>query len=277
MNAFGFGQAILLGIVQGLTEFLPISSSGHLVILQRWLGLDAGSSEMLLFDVVAHVGTLGAVLLVFWRTIRRFLYRLRRETQLTWTKPRSAWRFLCLGAAAVVPTAVIGLAFKDSFESAFSSLRTVGACLMVTGFMLAVTMKTPRGRRGWRQLRLWQAILVGIVQGLAILPGISRSGATICLATYCGWRRRWAVEFSFLIAVPAILGATLIQVLDTMHLSAEPLNAIALGPILVGGLISLLVGVFALKLLLHIVRRGRLHYFAIYCWFVGILTLIADT
>lgn len=275
MNTFGFGQAILLGIVQGLTEFLPISSSGHLAILQRWLSLDAGGSEMLLFDVVVHVGTLGAVLFVFRSAIRLFLRRLRREAQPTWTKPRPAWRFLCLGAVAVVLTAVIGLAFKDSFQAAFSSLRTVGVCLLVTGFMLAATMKTSRGRRGWGQLRLWQAILVGIVQGLAILPGISRSGATICLATYCGWRRRWAAEFSFLIAVPAILGATLIQVRDTMHLPVEPLNAIAWGPILVGGSVSLLVGIVALKLLLHVVRRGRLHYFAIYCWLVGILTLIA--
>jgi len=185
-------------------------------------------------------------------------------------------RILWLAIIACIPTAVIGLTFKDTFESAFGRPAWIGVCLIVTGFMLAILSRVPRGRRGWRKFSWWQAALVGIAQAGAILPGISRSGATICMASYLGVRRRWAAEFSFLIAAPAIIGGTLLKLRDTMTLPPEHTTAIPWGPLLIGSFVSLVVGVMALKLLLSAVRRAKLHYFAFYCWALGIFVLISS-
>jgi len=264
-----YPKAILLGAIQGLTEFLPISSSGHLAITQARVGLDPGSASMLLMDVLTHVGTLLAVLMVFARPGKRFLARLLAESTGGWRGPRYAWRIAWLGVAASVPTASIGLAFKDTFEAAFGKPRWIGVCLIVTGACLAALALVRRGRRGWKDFAWWQAVVVGIAQGLAILPGISRSGITICVASYCGLRRRWTAEFSFLIAVPAIAGATLIKLKDTFAQPGEVLRAVPWAPILAGSFVSLVVGVIALMLLLGAVRRAKLHYFAVYCWALG--------
>ncbi|MGB2984927.1 MAG: undecaprenyl-diphosphate phosphatase [Phycisphaerae bacterium] len=274
MSELDYVSAILLGAIQGLTEFLPISSSGHLALIQRWLDLDPDSTPMLLFDVLAHLGTLVAVGVVFAEQARRFVHRLVRESSRSWSGKRYAWRIALLAVAATVPTAVIGLAFQETFESAFDRPMWIGVCLITTGALLAVLAKLGRGQRGWKDFRWWQALLVGIAQGFAILPGISRSGATICVASYCGLRRRWAAEFSFLIVVPAIAGGTLLKVKDTLNLPAEQLAAVAWGPLVVGSILSLTVGVFALKLLLGAVRRAKLHYFALYCWVLGAVVLL---
>jgi undecaprenyl-diphosphatase len=267
--------AIVLGVIQGVTEFLPISSSGHLALTQRWLDLDPGSTEMLLFDVLVHCGTLIAVFAVFRREARRYVIRLARELRGSFHGRRYAWRIALLAVIATIPTAGFGFALKDHFEAAFDKPAGIGICLIVTGCMLAALAKLSRGRRGWKRLRWWEAALVGIAQASAILPGISRSGATICIASYCGWRRQWAAEFSFLIAVPAIVGGTILKFSDALHLPAAPDQAVAYGPVMVGGMVSLLVGVVALSLLLHIVRRAKLHHFAPYCWLVGVLALVA--
>lgn len=274
MNGFDFLKAALLGIIQGLTEFLPVSSSGHLAIAQAWLDLDAASLPMLLFDVFAHLGTLVAVLIVFRRQIILFSRRLRRETSRSFAGDRVAYRIALLAIAACVPTAVIGLAFKDRFEEAFGNQMWIGVALACTGAILFVTRWLPRPKRGWRRFTWWQAGLVGIAQGIAIMPGISRSGATICVALMLGLRRRWAGEFSFLIAVPAILGATVLKIVDSFQSVAVDGQSIGWGPIAVGGLLSFVTGVAALMCLLAVVRRARLHYFAIYCWLIsaGILT-----
>ncbi len=263
----------MLGAIQGLTEFLPISSSGHLAITQSWLHLDPDSVQMLLFDVLAHLGTLVAVLIVFRRSARRYLGRLYRETYEPWSGKRYALRITLLAVVATIPTAWIGLSFQGTFEAAFGSPATIGVCLIVTGVLLAVLGRLPRGHRGWKNIRWPEALLVGLAQTAAILPGISRSGSTICVASYCGWRPRWAAEFSFLIAVPAIAGATLVKVMQALDLPAEELRAVAWGPMMLGGVISLLVGIVALNLLLGAVRRAKLHYFAPYCWLIGSLVL----
>ena len=273
MNEFNYLTAMLLGAIQGLTEFLPISSSGHLALTQRWLNLDPDSIQMLLFDVLAHLGTLIAVVIVFVTPARRFANRLIRESSRSWSARRFGWRIAVLAIAATIPTAVIGLSFKQTFEAAFDKPVWIGICLLTTGGLLAVLAKLRRGRRGWKEFHWWEAALVGAAQALAILPGISRSGSTICVASYFGWRRRWAAEFSFLIAVPAIVGGTLLKIKDTLDLPGEELAAVALGPVIVGSILSLVVGVFALKILLHTVRRAKLHYFALYCWVAGALAL----
>ncbi len=178
-----------------------------------------------------------------------------------------------LALVATIPTAVIGLAAKDTFESAFGKPKWIGSALILTGGLLAVIKILPRARRGWRDFRWWQALLVGIAQACAILPGISRSGATICAASYCGLRRRWAVEFSFLIAVPAIVGAALVKLKDTLELSPVLFETIAVGPVVLGSIVSLGTGIIALRVLLDAVRRAKLHYFAIYCWLLGAFLL----
>ncbi len=280
MSELGHAKAVLLGALQGLTEFLPISSSGHLALAQRWLHLDPASTQMLLFDVLVHCGTLLAVLIVFAKPAGRFCHRLLGESGRSWPGKRYAWRIVLLAVAANAVTAVIGLAFKDRFEAAFDRPIWIGACLLITGALLAALRwreipisRRWRPRRGWKDFRWWQAGLVGTAQAFAILPGISRSGATICVAGYCGLRRRWAAQFSFLIAVPAICGATILKVRDTLELPSEQLGEVPWSPAIVGSVVSLVVGVLALKLLLDAVQRAKLHYFAPYCWILGAFVL----
>ena len=274
MTELGFSNAFLLGIVQGLTEFLPVSSSGHLALAQRWLDLDPDSPTMLLFDVCAHVGTLVAIMIVFAKPAGRFLRRLLRELGKARPKRRYALRIVGLCVAASVPTAAIGLGFKDKLEASFDNPTVIGICLIVTGVLLAATAFAPRARRGWGRFGVFRAAIVGFAQGLAILPGLSRSGATICMATLLGLRRRWAGEFSFLIATPAILGAAALKFRDTTMLPESALAAVPWGPVIVGAGVSFLVGVVALKLLLGIVRRAKLHYFAFYCWILAACVLL---
>jgi undecaprenyl-diphosphatase len=273
VSEFDYLKALVLGIVQGATEFLPVSSSGHLAIMQHLFALEADSPQMLLFDVLAHVGTLVAVLIVFAHSAGRYLRRLLAETSLSWAGRRHAWRIALLGVAASVPTAAIGFAFKDFFEAAFDKKWLIGICLIATGTLLGGTLRVREPKRGWGQFGVLRAALVGVAQGLAILPGISRSGATICVACYLGLRRRWAGEFSFFIAVPAIIGASAFKIKDTFELSREEFASIAWGPTIVGAVISLIVGIFALKALLDVVRRAKLHYFALYCWVLGLAIL----
>lgn len=272
MSELDYGGALLLGVLQGLTEFLPVSSSAHLAIAQRRLDLAAESTPLLLFDAVTHVGTLLAVGVVFALPLRRFALRLAAEAQSSYTGTRHGWRIAVLAFIANIPTGIIGLGFKDTLEAAFSKPLWIGVGLLVTGVLLATTALLSRGRRGWKAFHWWQAVLVGTAQGVAILPGISRSGATICTATFCGLRRRWAAEFSFLIAAPAILAATAIKLKDMLETDGG-LSSLAWGPVLVGGAASFLVGIMALKMLLVAVRRARLHYFTVYCWLLAGLVL----
>ena len=273
MSEFDYVSSVVLGVIQGLTEFLPISSSGHLAIVQRYLGLEAAGPQMLLFDVLAHFGTLIAVLIVFAGPVKRFVRRLVGELDQSLYSKRYAWRLLTLVVAATIPTAVIGLALRDRFEAAFGCPDLIGIALLVTGVLLAATARVKRPSRGWRGFRWWQAVLIGLAQAAAIMPGISRSGSTICIALFCGLRRRWAAEFSFLIAAPAILGASLINVIEAVKLPADQLAQIPWGPIIAGSLAALVSGVFALRLLLGVVRAAKLHYFAPYCWLLGLLLL----
>ena len=276
MSKLDYARAALLGIIQGLTEFLPVSSSGHLAIAQRWLACDPGGPPMLLFDVLVHVGTLAAVGWVFAGSFHRFLRRLTRESSRSWPHRRHAWRIVFLAVAATIPTAAIGLLFKREFEAAFDRPRSIGLGLLITAVLLAITAWLPRQGRGWKAFYGWQAVLVGVAQASAILPGISRSGATICVATFCGLHRRWAAEFSFLIAIPPILGGAALKLNDAFQLPPAQLADLPWGPIIGGAFVALVTGIFALKLLLSVVRRAKLHYFALYCGLLGLLIFQVD-
>lgn len=276
MTDLSYAQAILLGVIQGITEFLPISSSAHLALSQKWMGLDPDGPSMLLFDAMSHVGTVVSIVIVFWASARQWLFRLFAEMSPGWTRPRYALRILNLGIVASIPTAVIGLAFKDWFESGFDRPKEIGIALMITGVLLVLTTLRSRGKRGWKQFRWWHAFIVGIAQGCSISPGISRSGATICAAVFCGLRRRWAGEFSFLLAVPAILGGAALKWMDTMGLPANEWTKIAWGPEILGAVVAMLVGIASLWLLLDMLRRARLHWFSVYCWALGIIVLMTS-
>jgi undecaprenyl-diphosphatase len=269
-----YPKAVLLGIIQGLTEFLPISSSAHLAFAQRWMSLRADSPSMFMFDGLSHVGTLISVAVVFRSSIGRFTAQFIRQCATGWTGRRNAWRIAILGVVASVPTAAIGLGFKEQLEADFGRPRWIGAELIVTGLLLAVMAFLPRGRRGLKEFTWWQAALVGTAQGVAIIPGISRSGATICTASFFGLRRRWAAEFSFFISFPAILGATAIQFKDMLESGVEAARQLPWTPILAGSAVSLFVGIVALKLLVRAVMRAKLHYFALYCWALGAMILL---
>lgn len=274
MSDLSYLEALLLGALQGLTEFLPISSSGHLVLAQRHFDIDPGSPAMLLFDVLVHVGTLVAAGIVFAGPFAKFCAQLVTESKPGWTGEKNARRILLLAIAAVVPTAVIGLGLRDRFEEAFSQPHIVGLGLMGTGVLLLATRFVRPPKRGWREFNSWRAVIVGIAQGAAILPGVSRSGSTICIAIFLGLRRRWAGEFSFLIVVPAIIGGAALQIRTVLGMDGGQLTNIEWGPMLAGTLIAALVGVGCLKLLLHVIRRAQLHWFALYCFSVGALVLL---
>jgi undecaprenyl-diphosphatase len=271
-------KSIVLGIVQGATEFLPVSSSAHLAITQRLMVLDGSSDPMLIFDAAAHIGTVIAVGLVFRRAFTAYLIRLRSELRPGFAGRRHALRFCWLGILASIPTAIIGLSFKDWFEASFAKPTHYGSALLLTGVLLATTALVGRGKKGWAKFRPWHAVVIGIAQGCAVTPGISRSGSTICTAALLGLRRRWAGEFSFFIAVPAVLGGAAVQFSKVAKMPAEHLAAVQWGPILLGSVVSMIVGVVCLIWLVHVIRKARLHWFSIYCWILGglILTGVVD-
>ena len=246
-------EALLLGLVQGLTEFLPVSSSGHLVIFQHFLGIHQTG---LVFEVLVHLATLLAVLVAFWPDIWNLL---RHPTD----------RLVGFILAGAIPTAIIGFVFEPILKPLFSSVRIVAVMLIVTGILLVVSDFYGKGKKGLGQMRLTDALLIGTVQGLAITPGISRSGSTIVAALLSGLNRDAAARYSFLLSVPVILGANIFELRDL------PLGVDAcLIPYLVGMLAAALSGYLAIKVFLKLLKKGKLWYFSLYCWVVALLVLI---
>ena len=266
-------EAIVLGVIQGLTEFLPVSSSGHLVLFQNLFGL---KEPALLFDICLHVGTLAAVIIVFYRDILEILTALvqipgRMKSAgglLRLFQVDPAMRMALLIVIGSIPTAVIGLLFKEITDQLFGSIAMVGCMLIVTGTLLWLTRRIQRQGRPIGKTTLKDALIIGLIQGIAIIPGISRSGSTIATALFLGVDRKVAGRYSFLLSIPAIVGA-LVLGLD----APEMQTTIPLGTILAGSAVSALVGWLALVILLRVVDRGQLHRFAPYCWLVGIIAL----
>jgi len=265
-------QALILGMVQGLTEFLPISSSAHLVIVPELLGVESS----LAFDTLLHVGTLIAVISYFRSDVIAMIKaffssladiprgRFKEEIRNDQFK-RLAWLIL----VGTIPAGLMGILLKDFFESLFSSVSAVGFFLLITGFILWGVERMPRGEKKTKEISFTNSLIVGIAQGCAIAPGISRSGATIATSLYLGFDREMAARFSFLLSIPAILGAALIQLKD---LTAG--FDISTGSF-VGGLISAIIfSYLAIKFLMGYIKKHSLVIFAYYCWTVGIITLI---
>ena len=263
-------KALLLGIVQGITEFLPVSSSGHLVLLQNWFEV---GNPPIVFDVMLHVATLMAVVVMFRAEITRLLrtglgesvHALRnRGKQLK--RPAGDVRYILFLSLGTIVTGLIGLAFEDSFEAAFSSPRAVGVALILTGLLLLGSRFA--GRRGCIEnidrVLWWQVVIIGLAQGAAVMPGLSRSGTTIVASLLLGLEKRFAVEFSFLLSIPIILAVAAKELLGGGH-------AVFSGSFLVGMLAAFVVGYLSLYLLRRFVIRGKLHLFSLYCIPVGVV------
>ena len=266
--------AIALGVIQGLTEFLPVSSSGHLVLLQNSFGL---TEPELLLDIWLHVGTLMAVFVVFFKEILSILItlmhfpRLYRQHQglVAIFKENQDVRLAGLIIFGSIPTVVLGLLFHEIADQIFSSVQLVGIMLLITGTFLWLTRWTNVHGRPLSRMKVSDSLVIGLAQGLAILPGISRSGATISAALFLGIDRELAGRFSFLLCIPAIAGALILSLKSPAAYSTMSAAAIFAGTVAAG-----LTGFVALKILLKIVRKGRLYYFSPYCWVLGTMALI---
>ena len=259
-------------MVQGLTEFLPVSSSGHLVVFERLLKFE---QPPLLTTVVLHLGTLVATAIVFRKDLLALLlaaprvFRRRRPGEPVDVEAR----LLVMLVVGSIPTAAIGLLFRDAFERMFSSVAFVGVGFLVTALVLFLTGFTrAEDRRTLERATVLDAIVIGVAQGIAITPGVSRSGSTIATALFLGLDRGLAGRFSFLLSLPAVLGA---NVLELKHVADEGWGAVGWAPLAIGALVSLGTGVAALVWLLGVIRRGRLHRFAYYCAAAGVATLLA--
>ena len=257
-------RAVILGLVQGLTEFLPISSSAHLTYFQKYLGID---KPQVSFAVFLHFATLLAILLFFrkdlWEIFKGF-----RNVKRPRTNPSS--RILFLLVIGSLPIAILGVVLKDKIESLFSNIELVSLFLILTGILLSFGDRIRKTDKGILETRIVDGLIIGIAQASAILPGISRSGATIIFGLFCGLQRKWAVKYSFFLAVPAILGATLLKFPTALF----TLNLSTLSFYMAGAATALFSGYWSLKVVLRLVQKSRLRYFASYCVMLGVIVLL---
>ncbi len=266
---------IILGVIQGITEFFPVSSSGHLVILKKYLEVQGTQGALL--EVMLHFGTLISIFAVFWKDIFEIIrwVIISLLKLCSGGKPREIWtddhytRLFLLIIIGTIPTAIIAVLFEEKFEELFGQPIIAAIAIMITGLFLWFTKIFGRNNPGKKYLGIFHALVIGTVQGIAITPGISRSGSTISAATYMGIERETSVRYSFLLCIPAILGAVTLQIkkipLTHMH------NFLSLA---IGTVVSAIVGYLALRFLIRIVQRGKLHVFSYYCWGFGIAAVI---
>jgi undecaprenyl-diphosphatase len=256
-------QSIFLGIVQGLTEFLPVSSSGHLVFFQSLFGL---KEPPLFFDVMLHLVTLFAVVIYFWTDIWKIVQGIQATLKREKKGQNQAKLFLWI-IIATIPTGLMGIFFKDLFESLFSKPKVVGGMLLITGSVLWLTRWAKKEGRLLERMVWIDSIIIGIAQGIAIIPGISRSGATISTGLFCGLDRELSGTFSFLLSIPAILGATLLELPKIGGVQE-------LWTTLIGAAIAFGVGILALTFLMKIIKMGKIFDFSYYCWGVGLIIIL---
>ena len=268
-------QAVILGLVQGLAEFLPISSSGHLALLENFFGIN--EENMLFFTVLLHFGTLIAVFVVFWKDIWELLQELvltikdlvgRKGLRLN---ERPVRKLGVMIIVSCIPTAIIGFIFGDLFESFYSKPIVIAIMLIITALLLIAAETWGGGNRTVENLNYRNSIFIGIVQGLAIIPGISRSGSTLFASLLCKLDRDFAVKFVFLISIPTILGSLILELPDGIR---EGLHGEPVGPVIVGVLVAFLSGLFAVKVMLKVVSNKKLKYFSYYLFAVAAAVII---
>ena len=268
-------SSILLGLIQGLAEFLPISSSGHLAIAEHFLG-QAGVAEVPeFFDVLLHLGTLVAVFAAYWQDIRDMILELIDGVRdlahgTTPTPIPPARRLILLIIVATLPLFAV-LPIKDLVEGLANNIYFVAGALIVTGFLLFASDRVKKGRKTEKTATLVDVLLVGVAQAIATCPGISRSGTTITAGCFVGFDRKFAVRFSFLMSIPAILGANILTLKDAI--TEGGIVAAEIPVYLVGVAVAAVVGYACIRLLKMIADKGRFGWFAYYCWAAGLIVL----
>ncbi|MCI7147678.1 MAG: undecaprenyl-diphosphate phosphatase [Firmicutes bacterium] len=265
-------EAIILGLVQGLAEFLPISSSGHLALLQQWFGIQ--EDKVLLFAVLLHVGTLISVFIVYWRDIAELIVELFLTIKDLCTgkglrlQERPVRKLGIMIIVATIPTGIIGILFNDLFDSLYNSIIPIGIGLIITGFLLVMAERMGASNRGIEQMNFRNALFIGTVQGIAICPGISRSGSTLFGSLICNLDRKFAVKFVFLISIPSILGSAVMEAPAALE---SGFDMAQLGPVLVGMIVAAVSGLIAIKTMIKIVSDKKLNYFSYYVWALGLI------
>jgi len=267
--------AVLLGFIQGVAEFLPISSSGHLSIFQNLFGMADYEHNHMLFDVLLHLGTLAAVCIVYRKDIGEMFSALvnfikggTKTLQDERHGPNS--RFILMLVAATAPLLLV-LLFNDAIESLYSNTFYIGIILIFTGVILYAADRLDPGVKNARTMRLRDAVIIGISQVVATLPGLSRSGTTISVGMATGLDRSFAVKFSFIMSIPAILAANLLTLFKALKTTVD----LSLLPVyLVGVVVAGVVGFFAIRIIERVVQKGKFGCFAYYCWAVGLLTVL---
>ncbi len=282
-------EAIFMGIIQGLTEFLPVSSSGHLAIFKNIFQVNTDTG--ILFDVLLHIGTLVAVFIVYHRDIGKmiregfgllgdafcnigiFFQRNAGKQEVPYRRViKNGYRkFDLLVIVSTIPTAVIGYTAKDLVEVASGVLLVPGICLILTSILLFISDRIPDKGKSPKNVTYTNAFGIGICQGIATLPGLSRSGTTITACLISGFDRNFAVKYSFIMSIPAILGAAILQLKDIGTVEVEPVQV---GYYALGTLVAAVVGYVCIKTLLVVVRKKKFTYFAAYCMLIGILSIV---
>ncbi len=271
----GYIEAIVLGLVQGLSEFLPISSSGHLALLENLFEIKEES--VLFFAVLLHIGTLVSIFIVYHEDI----YALIKELGLLFKdifsgkglriEERPIRKLGIMIIVSSIPTAIMGLLFSNFIDKVFGSLIVISICWIITGFILFFSEKLKSNSKEIEGMKYRNAIFIGICQGLAIMPGISRSGSTIVGSLVTGLKREFAVEFAFLISIPAILGSAILEFPKAIKAGIDPST---IGPMIVGFLVAAISGYFAITTMIRIVSKHKMIYFSYYVWVIGVGTFI---
>ena len=267
--------SFLLGLVQGVAEFLPISSSGHLAIAQNLLHIEGAGSVPEFFDVLLHLGTLIAVFAAYWKDICEMVVEFFRGIgdlahRSTPSPVPPARRLILLIIVGTLPLFAV-LPIRKAVQGLGDNMVFVGAALIVTGFLLFLCDQVRKGHKTERSATWLDALLVGVGQAVATLPGVSRSGMTITAGCFVGYERRFAVRFSFLLSIPAVLGANILSIGDAVKAG---INGAEVPMYLVGVVTAAVVGYLCIRLLKYVADKGRFGAFAYYCWAVGILTLV---
>lgn len=281
-------KAIILGIIQGAAEFLPVSSSGHLVIVKEILGVDLGNGGIF-FDVMLHLGTLFAIFVAFWKDIKRLivegihilgdvcynmllLFRNLFGGGHAYRKVvRSSYRKLVvLIIVSTIPTGIIGVLLSDVIEAANGIVLIPGICLLITAMFLIIADMADIGEKRPKETTYLNAGAIGVAQGLATMPGISRSGTTITACLLCGFDKKYAVKYSFIMSIPAVLGAVVLELKDfgNLHLSGQDITSCIIATV-----VAAIVGYLSICFMMRLVRGKKYKYFAIYCAILGIVAI----
>ena len=284
-------QAFLLGIVQGITEFFPVSSSGHLVILENLFGMKIQPSVF--FHVILHAGTLVAVILAFNSDVKRLIleflrlvydiyYNIRTGIHNGWKQsgrryrklvPNNYRKFMLLLIVSSVPTFIIGMLLEESVRVASVNLLAPGIGLLITGVLLFIADFFPTGNKVPKEVSYLVAVIIGVFQGFAVLPGISRAGVTIVACLLCGLNRKFAIRYSFLLSIQAVIGAV---VLEIVKLNPSEFSAGMAGMSVLGFIAAAVTGCFCIKMMLKIVKRKPFRRFSVYCFFMAVLAIICN-